>query len=154
MQITTKTLNFRRLLDIDNCARLICDIALNGQLFDTMLYSVKPVLEYTFGMYVGYFSGWLLGLWIGQSYVEYFAPAYLIDLGQLPYWKLLPYGFARHTGIAAAIGGVIAVAIINNRILNDRIISLYKSGTTHPHDIAEALGKGEELIERKLDKFL
>jgi len=154
MQITYKTLSFKRLLDIDNYAHLICDIALNEHSFDTLLYSVKPILEYTFGIYVGYVLGWLLGLCIGHTYVEHFAPAYLVDLGQLPYWKLLPYGFARNIGIAAAIGGVIAVAIINNRILNDRIVSLYKSGTTNPHDIAEALGKGEELIERKLAKLL
>lgn len=154
MQITYKTLSFKRLLDIDNYAHLFCDIVLSEQLFDTLLFSIKPILEYAFGMCIGYVVGWLFGLYIGQSYAEYFAPTYLVDLGQLSYWRLLPYGFARTTAITVAIIGAIAVMIINNRLLNERIVSMYENGMTNAHDIAQALSKSAELIERRMSKLL
>lgn len=154
MQITTKTLNFRRLLDIDNYAHLICDIVLSGQVLDTVLFGLKPILEYAFGMCIGYVVGWLFGLYLGQSYVEYFTPAYLVDLGQLSYWRFLPYGFARTGAITAAIMGAVAVMIINNRLLNERIVSMHKNGKTDPRKIAHALGQPQALIERKMGELL
>jgi len=149
-----RTLNLKKLLDIGNVLHLIFDIALNESLFDAFLFSIKPVLEYTVGMSIGYVVGWLAGLCVGQTYVEYFAPAYLVDLGQLSYWRLLPYGFARNTGIAVAIMGAIVVAIINNKLLNKRIVSLYNNGTIHPTDIARSLGKSVGLIESKMNNLL
>ena len=148
------TMSLKKLLDIDNVLHLISDIVLNELLFDAFLLSIKPVLEYTVGMYIGYVVGWLAGLCVGHTYVEYFAPAYLVDLGQLSYWRLLPYGFARNTGIAVAIMGAIVVAIINNKLLNKRIVSLYNNGTTHPTDIARSLGKSVGLIESKMNNLL
>ncbi len=139
---------------VERAIKLISDIALNELLFDAFLLSIKPVLEYTVGMYIGYIVGWLAGLCVGHTYVEYFAPAYLADLGRLSYWKLLPYGFARNTGIIVAIVGAIVVAMINKKLLNERIVSLYKNGTTDPTNIAQSLGKSVGLIERRLNNLL
>lgn len=154
MHVYHKSLNFKKLLDIDSCFHLLCDIVISERLFDTLLFSVKPILEYAFGICIGYVVGWAIGLFIGESYAEYFAPAFLVDLGQLSYWRLLPYGFARTAGITVAIIGVLVVALINDRLLNERVISLYRSGTTDPQDIARTLGESVGLIERKMDKLL
>ena len=65
------------------------------QLLDRLLFFVKVVVEYVFGMYMGYTIGWLIGLFVGNSYIEHYEPVYLDDLSQLSSWRLLPYEFAR-----------------------------------------------------------
>ena len=124
------------------------------QLLDKLLFFVKAVVEYAFGIYIGYAIGWLIGICVGHSYVEHFEPVYLDDLGQLSYWWLLPYGFARNVAITGSIMGAIAIAIINNKLLNQRIVSLYKTGSTNPNDIARLLGKSVGQIERKMNKLV
>ncbi|MHC4536416.1 MAG: hypothetical protein ACYS6K_20895, partial [Planctomycetota bacterium] len=54
--------------------------------------------------------------------------------GQLTYWRLLLYGFVRNAAITGTIKGATAIAITNNELLNQRIISLYKKGSTNPNE--------------------
>jgi len=41
---------------------------------DRLLFVVKDIVEYAFGMHIGFAIGWLLGLWTGNIYVERVSP--------------------------------------------------------------------------------
>lgn len=71
-----------------------------------------------------YTIGWLMDLFVGNSHIEHFEPVYLDDLSQLSYWRLLLYEFARNIAIIGSIMGVITIAIINNKLFNQRVVSL------------------------------
>lgn len=128
---------------------------LPDSLLDRVLFLAEAVVAYCFGMHMGFAIGWLTGLGVGHAYVEHFKPVYMDDLSQLSHWRLMPYDFAR---IGAAIGvvvGVIAISLINSKLLSRRVASLYKKDVTEPEDIARALGESERQIRRivnKLDK--
>jgi hypothetical protein len=124
------------------------------QLLDKLLFFVKAVVEYAFGMHVGYVIGWLVGFYAGEFYVEHFEPMYLDDLSRLSYWRLAPREFAGNGALIGLAAGVIAIAIINAKLLNQRIVSLYERGTTNPDDIARALGKSPGQIERRMSKLV
>jgi hypothetical protein len=49
--------------------------------------------------------------------------------------------------IGVAIG-VIAIAVINNKLLNQRVTSLYKEGITNSNDIARLLCESVGQIEK------
>jgi len=121
--------------------------------FDRFLFFVKPILEYGFGVYMGFVVGWLLGLFVGNFYVEQFKPLYFSDLNELRSWKLMPYDFARYTAMIGVIVGAIAIAIINRKLLCQRIRSLYEKEITEPKDIAHRLDKSERQIRRVISKF-
>ena len=125
-----------------------------GRFLDRSLFFIKIIIEYALGIHLGYAIGWLIGLWIGHTYVKYFEPVYLEDLNQLAYWRLAPEIFAKNGAIIGIAVGVIAIAIINRRSLNQRIISLYENGCTNPDNIARRLGKSHGKIERKLNKLI
>ena len=152
MKSYTESFDVQKHFDISNYLHSLWINVSIEQLLDRLLFFVKAVAEYAFGIYGGYTIGWLIGLSIGHSYVEHFEPVYLDDLGQLSYWRLLPYGFAKNIAITGSIIGSIAIVIINNRLLNQRLISLYKKGITNPNDISRFLGKSVGQIERKLNK--
>ena len=85
------------------------------QLFDKMLSIVKVVVEYAFGMHIGYAVGWVIGLFAGYIYVEHFEPVYMEDLSNISYWRLAPYVFARNAAFIGVTVGMIAIAIINSK---------------------------------------
>ena len=124
------------------------------QLLNKLLFLVKAVVEYAFGMHIGFAIGWLIGLYVGHSYVGHFEPVYLDDLDQLYYWRLVPYEFARNGAMIGMAIGVIAIAIINNDLLNQRITSLHKNGITNPNDIAQLLSKRIGKIDRKMNRLV
>ncbi len=66
----------------------------------------------------------------------------------------MPYEFARNGAMIGMAVGVIAIAIINNKLLKQRVIFLHKKGKTDPKDIAQALGKSVGQIERKRNKLM
>jgi NhaP-type Na+/H+ or K+/H+ antiporter len=111
------------------------------------------VVEYAFGMHIGYAIGWVIGLYVGHFYVEHFEPVYLDDLSQLSYWRLAPYIFARNGAMIGVVVGMIAIAVINNKSLNQRVASLYKDGIDNPNDIAHLLGESVGQIERKMNRW-
>ena len=82
------------------------------QLFDKLLAIVKVVVEYAFGMHIGYAIGWVIGLYAGYTYVEHFEPVYMDDLSKLSYWRLAPYVFARNGAFIGVAVGMIAIAVI------------------------------------------
>lgn len=82
------------------------------QLFDKLLGIVKVVVEYAFGMHIGYAIGWVIGLYAGYTYVEHFEPVYMDDLSKLSYWRLAPYVFARNGAFIGVAVGMIAIAIM------------------------------------------
>ena len=81
------------------------------------------VVEYVFGIHMGYAVGWVIGLYVGHFYVEHFEPVYLIDLNQFSYWKLAPYTFARNIAMIGVAVGMLTIAVINNKSLNKRVAS-------------------------------
>ena len=122
-------------------------------LFDRVLFFVKAILEYAFGTHMGFAVGWVLG-WIGgHVYAEHFKPVYSFDLNELHQWELMPYEFARSGAVVGIIAGVIAIALINNKILTQRVMSLYEKGITKPKDICQVIGKSERQIRRVINKL-
>jgi len=121
---------------------------------DRLLCFIKTIVEYALGIHLGYAIGWLIGLWIGHTYVEHFEPAYFDDLSQLSYWRLAPNIFAKNGAMIGIAIGVIAIVIVNNKLLNQRITSSYKNGCTNPNNIARLLGKSAGQIERKINKLI
>ena len=117
------------------------------------LLIIKTIVEYGFGVYVGFICGWIVGLWVGNSYVRYSKPAYIQDISEFSYWQLLPYDFAKNCSIIGVIFGFIAIKIVNNKLLKKRIISLYKKGNTEPKDIAQNLWIREQRIKRLIDNL-
>ncbi|MGD8501182.1 MAG: winged helix-turn-helix domain-containing protein [Phycisphaerales bacterium] len=124
------------------------------QLLDKLLFFVKAALEYAFGMHIGYVVGWLTGFYAGEFHVEHFEPMYLEDLSRLSYWRLVPSEFAGKGAVIGLAAGAIVIAIINAKLLNQRIVSLYEKGTTSPDDIARVLGKSPGQIERRISKLV
>ena len=121
---------------------------------DKLLFTLKWVIEYTFGMHIGFAIGWLLGLCVGKVYVEHFRSVSLDDLSQLSNWRPLSHEFAKNAAIIGVVVGVIVIAIINSKLLSQRVIFLHKNGSTDPKDIAQALGKSTRQIERKIGKLI
>ncbi len=125
-----------------------------GQLLDRLLFIIKPVAEYAFGMHIGFLLGWLIGLCIGHSYVEHFEPAYLKDLNQLSFWTTAPCMFARYGALTGLAIGVIVIVIINSNLLNQIVTSLCENKTTNPDKIARLLGKSVARIERIMNTLV
>jgi len=121
--------------------------------FDRVLFFIKAVVEYTFGMYIGTIVGRLLGQYAGNVYITHFEPVYLYDFNELQQWGLIPYEFAGNGAVIGVVAGVIAVAIINSILLSQRTVSLYHSGVTGPRDIAQAFGKSARQIRRKINRL-
>lgn len=90
--------------------------------FDKLLNFIEVVVEYIFGIHMGYAIGWVIGLYVGHSYVERFEPVYL-DLSQLSYWRLAPSIFARNAAMIGVAVGMLTIAVINNKSLNKRAAS-------------------------------
>lgn len=93
-------------------------------LFDRLLFFVQPVIEYALGAHIGFAIGWLLGLWAGKTWVEYFEPVCMDGLSELFYWRLLPYNIAKSSAVIGISVGVVAVGIIRKRIgLKERLVN-------------------------------
>jgi len=97
--------------------------------------------------------GWLIGLCVGNSFVEHFEPVYLDDLSQLSHWRSMLYRFARNGAIIGLAIGVVVITTINNKLLSQRVMSLYKKGRTDPKDIAHVLDESEKQIQRVINKL-
>ncbi len=122
-------------------------------LFDRLLSFVEGVVEYAFGMHIGFAVGWLLGWYGGNLYVEHFEPAYFSNLNELRQWSLMPYHFTRGGAIIGAAAGAIAIAVVTRKLLRTRIVSLYKKEVVKPKDIARVIGKTEGQIQRVINKL-
>lgn len=117
-----------------------------------LLFLIKAVVEYTFGMHIGFAAGWLLGLLAGNHYVGYFKPVYMNEFSRLPYWRLLPYEFAQAGAAVGIFAGIIAIAAINNKLLTQRVMSLYEKGNIELNDISCFIGKSERKVRKILQK--
>ena len=124
------------------------------KLLDRLLFLIKPIAEYAFGMHIGFALGWLTGLCAGHSYVKYFEPVYLDDLSRLTYWRQAPFLFARYGTLAGMAIGVIAIATINSTLLNQRVILLFEKNITNPDEIARLLDKSAGKIESTINKLV
>lgn len=121
--------------------------------FDRLLSFIKSVVEYAFGMHIGFAVGWLLGWYGGNVYVEYFEPAYFSDLNELGRWNLMPYSFAKSGAIIGAVAGAITIVVITRKLLRTRIASLYKEEVIKLKDIARVIGSSERQIQRVINKL-
>lgn len=120
---------------------------------DRVLFFIKPIVEYGFGVYMGFVVGWLLGLYAGNICAEQFKPVYFSDLTEVRQWMLMPYDFARCTAFIGTIAGVIIIAIINSKLLSRRVLALYEAEVTKPKNIALRLGKSERQTQRVINKL-
>lgn len=126
---------------------------LNVSLLGRLLLFAGSIVEYAFGAHIGFAACWVAGFLLGDTYVEYLKPAYMNDLGQLSYWELLPYRFAKDCAIFGIVAGIIIIAIVKNKLLRHNIVSLYEKGVSEPRSIARRLGRSEEQIQRVIKKF-
>jgi hypothetical protein len=120
---------------------------------DRVLFFIKPIVEYAFGVYMGFVIGWLLGLCLGNIYAEQFKPLYFSNLNELRQWMLMSYDFARCTAFIGTIAGAIIIAIINSKLFSRRVLALYEAEVTKPKNIARRLGKSEIQTQRVINKL-
>ncbi|MHC4485333.1 MAG: hypothetical protein ACYS4T_08980 [Planctomycetota bacterium] len=144
MESYIKPLGVKKQFDPSNYLYLLWINISKEQLFDRLLIFIKVVVEYAFGMHIGYAIGWVIGLYAGHSYVEHL----------LSYWRSMPDIFSRHGAMIGVAIGVIAIAVINNKLLNQRVTSLYKEGITNSNNIARLLGESVGQIERKINRLV
>ncbi len=89
------------------------------RLLDKLLIFIEVVFEYVCGIHVGYAIGWLIGLYVGNTYVEHFEPVYLEDLSKLSsllsHWRLAPYIFARNGAMIGVAVCMMAIALLHNK---------------------------------------
>lgn len=89
------------------------------RLLDKLFMFIEVVVEYVCGIHIGYAIGWLIGLHVGNTYVEHFEPVYLEDLSQLSSllsnWRSAPYIFARNGAMIGVAVVMIAIALIHNK---------------------------------------
>ena len=158
MDSYAKSFGVKKQFDANNSIHSLWDIVSRSQLFDHLLFCLKAVLEYAFGIHMGYAIGWIIGLYAGHCYMKHFEPVYIDDLSQvssmLSYWKSVPYTFAQYGAMIGGAIGIIAIAVINNKLLNQRVTTLYKEGITNSNDIAQLLGESIEQIERKMKRLV
>ena len=152
MESYPRSMDAMKTLDTHNYSHSIWMSIPREQCLERLLLFVKGVVEYIFGMYIGFAIGWLIGLWAGQSYVDHFEPVYLDDFRQVFYWKAIPCIFAKYGAMIGLTAGVMTIAIINGALLNQRIISLYEKGI-NLNDMARLLGKSIGQIERRVNKL-
>jgi hypothetical protein len=114
------------------------------ELFDRLLF---------LGMHLGFAFGWLIGLCAGHVYVNHFEPLYINDLTELAFWTAAPNMFARYGALAGLVIGILTILIINNQLLNRRIIKLCEKGITDPGQIGRFLDCSSGKIERKMTKL-
>jgi hypothetical protein len=126
---------------------------LTGQLLDRLLFFIKPIAEYAFGMHIGFAFGWLIGLCAGYFYVNHFEPLYFNDINELAFWTAAPQLFARYGAITGLVIGILAIQIINDKLLNQGIIELCEKQITNPAQIARFLDSTLNKIERKMTKL-
>jgi len=124
------------------------------QLFDRLLFFIKPIVEYAFGMHIGFAFGWIFGLCAGHSYVKHFEPVYLEDFNQLSFWTAAPVIFARYGALTGLIIGLIAIGVINSKLLNQKVAALYEKGITNPNQIAQLIDGNADKIKRKMNKLV
>jgi hypothetical protein len=92
-------------------------------ILDKFLFLIEPVMDYAFGIFMGYILGWLAGLRAGFIYVEHYEPVYFETISLLSKWRLMPYEFAKNGAVIGIVAGIIAITIINRTLLNRKIIS-------------------------------
>ena len=126
----------------------------NVSLWGRLLLFVGSIVEYAFGAHMGFAAGWLAGFLLGDTYVEYFKPAYMSDIGQPSYWELLPCRFAKDCAIFGIVAGIVIIAIVKNKLLSQRVIFFCKKGNTDPKNIAQALGRNVRQIEKTMGKLI
>ena len=90
---------------------------------DKFLFLIESVVDYAFGIFMGYTLGWLVGLWTGSTYVEHYRPVYFETISLLTKWRLMPYEFAKNGAVIGIVAGIIAIKIINGFLLNRKIAS-------------------------------
>lgn len=88
---------------------------------DKLLFLFESVVDYAFGIFMGYTLGWLAGLWVGLTYVEHYRPVYFETISLLSRWRLMPYEFAKNGAVIGVVAGIIAIKIINGILLSRKI---------------------------------
>lgn len=123
-------------------------------LFDKLLFLIKPAAEYALGMHIGFLFGWLAGFCTGHYYAEYFEQVHIEDFSKLSYWNAAPNMFARYGALTGLAIGIIVIAIINNKLLQQRIISIYENKTAKTNEITRILGQNSARIDRITSKLV
>lgn len=154
METCAKSISIIKQPGNSGCSNLLPINISIWRLLDRLLFFIKPVAEYALGMHFGFAFGWLFGLVAGHSYVRHFEPVYLNDLNQLSFWTEAPNTFAKYGALTGLMMGVVAIVIINNKLLNQSIIKLCEKGINNPNKIAQLLGSSPGRIGRKISKLV
>jgi len=123
-------------------------------LLNGMLVFIKAALEYALGIHVGAAVGYTSGLHVGNLYVEYFKPVYLSGFDEIKQWLGLPYVFAIYGVFFGVVAGSIVIAIINGKLLRQRVAALCEQGVTDPEDMAQTLIKPKWEVQMAIKNLL
>jgi len=83
---------------------------------DKLLFLIEPVVDYAFGIFIGYVLGRLAGFWAGFIYSKHYEPVYMENLSELSFWRIMPYEFAKSGSVVGVIVVIIALKIVNSII--------------------------------------
>jgi len=97
---------------------------------DRLLFAVSGIVEYAFGIHIGFAIGWLFGLWTGNIYVEECEPVYFSGLSEIRQWWLMPYKFAGCGAIIGVIVGAIVIAVVNGKLSSHKAATLHEKEAT------------------------
>jgi hypothetical protein len=90
---------------------------------DKLLFLIESVVDYAFGIFMGYILGWLAGFRAGFIYVEHYRPVYFESISLLSKWRSMPYEFAKNGAVIGIFAGIITIKIINGILLSRKIAS-------------------------------
>ncbi len=104
-------------------------------------------LECLFGLYLGAVAGWCGGWCTGNVYQNTCNSGTFTSFEEIRLWCNLPHTFGQYGTILGAAIGVICVIFISRRIKRNRILELYRNGTTRPCDLAKFTGISRQKVE-------
>ena len=101
----------------------VSQAALAVAILDRFLFFIEPVIDYAFGIFMGYALGWITGLWAGLIYVKHYEPVSIETINEVFQWRLTPYEFAKYGAIIGIVAGIIVIKLINSSFCSGKATS-------------------------------
>ena len=112
------------------------------------------VMEIIMGLLLGALLGWAVGWRLGAAYRAFFEPSFLPTFEAVRTWYYMPATFANYGLYAGAFVGVVIIRLCSQKLLKDRIISLFEKGQTQPQQLACALDQDQRKIGSILESLI
>lgn len=112
------------------------------------------VMEIIMGLLLGALLGWAVGWRLGAAYRAFFEPSFLPTFEAVRTWYYMPATFANYGLYAGAFVGVVIIRLCSQKLLKDRIISLFEKGQTQPQQLACALDWDKRKIKSILEQLI